>query len=69
MSDRPGLSRPDYQNLLAFRRGLHRFLNFSQAAAHSIGSSSRNPRSDGPATRRFAARDWLALPVRPDSPR
>ena len=37
MSDRPGLSREDYQNLLAFRSGLRRFLHFSQAAARRIG--------------------------------
>ena len=37
MSNGPGLSREDYQNLLAFRYGLRRFLHFSQAAARSIG--------------------------------
>jgi DNA-binding MarR family transcriptional regulator len=37
MSNGPGLSREDYQNLLAFRYGLRRFLHFSQAAARGIG--------------------------------
>ena len=37
MSNRPGLSREDYQNLLAFRSGLRRFLHFSQAAARRVG--------------------------------
>jgi DNA-binding MarR family transcriptional regulator len=37
MSNGPGLSREDYQNLLAFRCGLRRFLHFSQATARNIG--------------------------------
>ena len=37
MSNAPGLSREDYQNLLAFRSGLRRFLYFSQAAARRVG--------------------------------
>ncbi len=37
MSNAPGLSREDYQNLLAFRSGLRRFLHFSQAAARRVG--------------------------------
>jgi DNA-binding MarR family transcriptional regulator len=36
MTNRPGLSREDYQNLLAFRSGLRRFLHLSRAAARRV---------------------------------
>ncbi len=37
MNNGAGLRQEDYQNLLAFRTGLRRFLHFSQATASRIG--------------------------------